>query len=86
VPSEEGRLLHDKLASEEVYVENAELGLCGKIDVYTEERVPIEYKRGKPLPDGSPWPGHATQLCALGLLLAHVEGQAVPFGYIWYNL
>lgn len=85
IPSEEGRLLHDKLASDEVYVEDAELGLCGKVDVYREDQVPIEYKRGKPLPDGSPWPGHATQLCALGMLLEKAENVPIEYGYIWYN-
>lgn len=86
VESEEGRFLHDKLASEEVYVENLELGLCGNVDVLQEDGVPIEYKRGKPLSDGFPWPGHAIQLCALGMLLEFVEGNEVPYGYIWYNM
>lgn len=86
IESEEGRLLHDKLASDEVYVEDIELGLCGKLDVYRDDHVPIEYKRGKPLPDGSPWPGHATQLCALALLLSKTDGIPIEFGYIWYNL
>lgn len=86
IPSEEGRLLHDKLASDEVYVEDTELGLCGKVDVYRDDHVPIEYKRGKPLPGGEPWPGHAIQLCALGLLLSKVEKTDIEYGYIWYNL
>ncbi len=86
IESEEGRLLHDKLASDEVYVEDKELGLCGKVDVLQEDHVPIEYKRGKPLPDGSPWPGHATQLCALGILLSKTENIPIEHGYIWYNL
>lgn len=86
IESEEGRFLHDKLASDEVYVEHPELGLSGKVDVYREDGIPIEYKRGKPLPDGTPWPGHAIQLCALTMLLEHVEGRPIPYGYIWYNL
>lgn len=44
IPSEEGRFLHDKLATEEVFLESPVLGLCGRIDVYREEGVPIEYK------------------------------------------
>lgn len=84
--SEEGRFLHDKLASEEVYVESQELALCGRVDVLQEDGVPIEYKRGKPLPDNSPWPGHAVQLCALGMLLETTTGHPVPSGYIWYNM
>lgn len=87
--SEEGNYLHDKLASEEVYVEAPEYNLCGKIDVLTEgvsgEKVPIEYKRGSPMDDGQPWPGHAMQLCALGLLLETLENARVDYGYIWYN-
>jgi CRISPR-associated protein Cas1 len=86
IESEEGRFLHDKLASEEVYVESAELALCGKVDVLRDDGIPIEYKRGKPLPDGSPWPGHTIQLCALAMLLETVEGQSIPHGYIWYNM
>lgn len=86
IPSEEGRLLHDKLASDEIYVENTTLGLCGKVDVYRGDGVPIEYKRGKPCPNGTPWLGHALQLCALGLLLEKVEDQPIQYGYIWYNL
>jgi CRISP-associated protein Cas1 len=84
VESEEGRWLHDKLASEEVYLESADLGLCGKLDVYRSERIPIEYKRGKPMPDGMPWQGHKVQLCAMALLLETVEQRPVPMGYIWY--
>ncbi len=86
IPSEEGRFLHDKLASEEIYLESESLGLCGKLDVYRQEGIPVEYKRGRPQPDGSPWPGHATQLCAMGMLLEEVEKIEVPYGYIWYNL
>ncbi len=89
VNSEEGNYLHDKLASEEVYVEAPEYNLCGKIDVLTEgvsgEKIPIEYKRGSPMEDGQPWIGHATQLCALGLLLEHVLQAPIDYGYIWYN-
>lgn len=86
IESEEGRWLHDKLASEEVYLESQSLGLCGKLDVYREEGgIPIEYKRGQPLPDGSPWQGHQVQLCAMGLLLEAVEGRSVEIGYIWYQ-
>ncbi|MDX2084676.1 MAG: CRISPR-associated endonuclease Cas1 [Candidatus Melainabacteria bacterium] len=86
VESEEGRFLHDKLASDEIYVESPELALCGKVDVLHEDGTPIEYKRGKPLPDGEPWPGHAIQLCALAMLLESVEGHDIPYGYIWYNM
>lgn len=86
IESEEGRFLHDKLASEEVYVEHEGLGLCGKVDVYREEGIPIEYKRGKPLKNGTPWPGHAIQLCALGMLLEMVENHEISYGYIWYNM
>jgi CRISPR-associated endonuclease Cas1/CRISPR-associated protein Cas4 len=86
IESEEGRFLHDKLASEEVYVESPELGLCGRVDVLQDDGVPIEYKRGKPMSNGQPWDGHAIQLCALAMLLETVDGEVVPFGYIWYNL
>lgn len=89
VNSEEGQFLHDKLASEEVYVEAPELNLCGKIDVLTEgqsgEQIPIEYKRGTPMTDGEPWPGHALQLCALAMLLQHIAQTEINYGYIWYN-
>lgn len=86
VESEEGRFLHDKLASDEVYVESPDMGLCGRVDVLQEDGVPIEYKRGKPLPEGRPWSGHAIQLCALAMLLESTEGHELPHGYIWYNM
>jgi CRISP-associated protein Cas1 len=85
-PSEEGRYLHDKLASEELYLESDTLGLCGKLDVLHEEGIPVEYKRGQPRPDGTPWPAHTIQLCAMGLLMEDVYQQPISYGYLWYNL
>lgn len=84
IESEEGRFLHDKLASEEVYLSSDALGLHGKVDVLTSENIPIEYKRGKPFNQNTPWEGHAVQCCAMGLLLEHVHQRPVTFGYIWY--
>ncbi|MBU6197182.1 MAG: CRISPR-associated endonuclease Cas1 [Cyanobacteria bacterium REEB446] len=85
-PSEEGRLLHDKLSPNEVFLESSELGLKGSIDVVENENIPIEYKRGKPFDKNKPWDEHAVQLCSLALLMEsnHIE-EKVPFGYIWYN-
>lgn len=93
----QGHILHQRVDSAEpetrngirferaVMVSAEKLGLTGKLDLLekelkTKKLTPVEYKKGKAKSDN--W--DKIQLCAQGLCLEEMTGQAVNEGYLWY--
>jgi len=69
-----------------VMVSAEQLGLTGKLDLVEKDLAtgvltPVEYKRGRK--KAGNW--DEVQLCAQGLCLEEMTGQAVPRGYLWYG-
>lgn len=55
-----------------VTLSSQRLGVIAKLDVVEGEHggvVPIDYKKGAPQPDGSPWPSDEAQVCVHAILL-----------------
>ena len=68
-----------------VHVSAEKLGISGvldlvEVDTKTGRLKPVEYKRGKP----KLGPMDEIQLCAQGLCLEEMTGQAVSDGALWY--
>ena len=93
----QGKALHERVDSGEpetrkgvrfertVHVSAEKLGISGvldlvEVDTKTGCLKPVEYKRGKPKLD----PMDEIQLCAQGLCLEEMTGQAVSEGALWY--
>ena len=93
----QGKALHERVDSGEpetrkgvrferaVHVSAEKLGISSVLDLVEVETKtgrlkPVEYKRGKPKPD----PMDEIQLCAQGLCLEEMTGQAVSEGALWY--
>ncbi|KZS58233.1 CRISPR-associated protein Cas1 [Mycobacterium kansasii] len=65
---EEGELT----AARSVMLSSQELGVIAKIDVIEGidgSVVPIDYKKGEPQADGTPWPSDEVQACIQGMVL-----------------
>jgi CRISP-associated protein Cas1 len=63
-----------------------ELGFSARIDLVEAEGLdvsPLDYKKGRPAPDGGPWEPEAVQLCAYALLL-RTHGYRCERGYLYY--
>ncbi|MCG6201145.1 CRISPR-associated protein Cas4 [Psychromonas antarctica] len=93
----QGNLLHKRVDSGDpetrngtkferaVMVSAEKLGITGKLDLIEKDLktgalTPVEYKKGKSKPGN--W--DKIQLCAQGLCLEEMTGQAVAEGYLWY--
>lgn len=62
------------------------LGVIAKIDLVEGGSggvVPVDYKKGAPQPDGSPWPSDEVQVCLQGLLLRE-QGYRCDHAELWY--
>ncbi|HLI39909.1 MAG TPA: CRISPR-associated endonuclease Cas1 [Streptosporangiaceae bacterium] len=62
------------------------LGITAKLDLIEASDggvVPVDTKKGRPTPDGTPWEADAVQVCAQVLLLRE-RGYAVDRGEIFY--
>ena len=65
---EEGELR----AARSLMLSSHELGVIAKLDLVEGEGglvVPVDYKKGAPQPDGSPWPSDEVQVCLQALVL-----------------
>ena len=65
---EEGELR----AARSLMLSSQELGVIAKLDLVEGEGglvVPVDYKKGAPQPDGSPWPSDEVQVCLQALVL-----------------
>ncbi|CCK56863.1 CRISPR-associated endonuclease Cas4/Cas1 [Mycobacterium canetti] len=59
-------------AARSVMLSSQELGVIAKIDVIEGidgSVVPIDYKKGEPQPDGTPWPSDEVQACIQAMVL-----------------
>jgi len=62
------------------------LGITAKLDLVEADAggvVPVDFKKGRPQPDGTPWEADAVQVCAQVLLLRE-HGYDCPRGEIFY--
>ena len=59
-------------AARSVTLSSQRLGVIAKLDVIEGTDggvVPVDYKKGKPQPDGTPWPSDEVQVCVQGIVL-----------------
>lgn len=69
-----------------VTVSSERLGVIAKLDLVEGDGgsvVPVDYKKGSPQPDGSPWPSDEVQVCLQALLLRE-SGYQCEHAELWY--
>jgi CRISP-associated protein Cas1 len=69
-----------------VTLSSEQLGVTAKLDLIEGDGgsvVPVDYKKGSPQPDGSPWPSDEVQVCLQSLLL-HERGYQCDHAELWY--
>lgn len=69
-----------------VTLSSERLGVIGKLDLLEGDGdvvVPIDYKKGSPQADGSPWPSDEVQVCLQALLLRE-NGYRCEHAELWY--
>jgi CRISPR-associated protein Cas1 len=69
-----------------VTLSSEQLGVIAKLDLVEGEGgsvVPVDYKKGSPQPDGSPWPSDEVQVCLQALLLRE-RGYLCDHAELWY--
>lgn len=71
-----------------VWLSSSDLGLSARLDVVEAssngEVVPVDFKKGRPAPDGGAWAGDRIQSLIQALLLRKA-GYEVDRAEIWYN-
>ncbi|MGH3985371.1 MAG: CRISPR-associated endonuclease Cas4g/Cas1g [Pseudonocardiaceae bacterium] len=69
-----------------VTVSSERLGVIAKLDLIEGDGgsvVPVDYKKGAPQPDGTPWPSDEVQVCLQALLLRE-QGYLCDHAELWY--
>ncbi len=70
-----------------VTVSSERLGVIAKLDLIEGDGggsvVPVDYKKGSPQPDGTPWPSDEVQVCLQALLLREY-GYQCDHAELWY--
>ncbi|MGH3475369.1 MAG: CRISPR-associated protein Cas4 [Nocardioidaceae bacterium] len=69
-----------------VTVSSERLGVIAKLDLVEGDGgavVPVDYKKGSPQPDGTPWPSDEVQVCLQALLLRE-HGYQCDHAELWY--
>ena len=69
-----------------VTVSSERLGVIAKLDLIEGDGgavVPVDYKKGSPQPDGTPWPSDEVQVCLQALLLRE-QGYQCDHAELWY--
>jgi CRISP-associated protein Cas1 len=69
-----------------VTLSSERLGVIAKLDLLEGEDgrvVPVDYKKGSPQPDGTPWPSDEVQVCLQALLLREC-GYQCEHAELWY--
>jgi CRISPR-associated protein Cas1 len=86
LPSPDDEVLEGRRARS-VWLSSPRLGVSAKLDLVDTacdgEVVPIDYKKGRPGPDGRPWPSDSVQ-CALQVLLLRDAGYRCSTAELWY--
>jgi CRISPR-associated protein Cas1 len=73
-------------AARSVELSSERLGITAKLDLLEGVSggvVPVDTKKGHPMPDGAVWEADAVQVCAQVLLLRE-HGYSVERGEVWY--
>jgi CRISPR-associated protein Cas1 len=69
-----------------ITISSERLGVIAKLDLIEGDGgsvVPVDYKKGSPQPDGTPWPSDAVQVCLQALLLRE-QGYVCDHAELWY--
>ncbi len=69
-----------------ITISSERLGVIAKLDLIEGDGgsvVPVDYKKGSPQPDGTPWPSDEVQVCLQALLLRD-QGYACEHAELWY--
>ncbi|MDQ2884343.1 MAG: CRISPR-associated endonuclease Cas1 [Actinomycetota bacterium] len=69
-----------------VTLSSERLGVIAKLDLIEGDGgsvVPVDYKKGSPQPDGTPWPSDEVQVCLQALLLRE-RGYQCDHAELWY--
>lgn len=69
-----------------VTLSSERLGVIAKLDLVEGDGgsvVPVDYKKGSPQPDGSPWPSDEVQICLQAVLLRE-HGYRCEHAELWY--
>jgi CRISPR-associated protein Cas1 len=69
-----------------VTLSSERLGVIAKLDLIEgdgDSVVPVDYKKGSPQPDGTPWPSDEVQVCLQALLLRE-HGYQCDHVELWY--
>ncbi|MFF0147012.1 CRISPR-associated protein Cas1 [Amycolatopsis sulphurea] len=74
-------------AARSITVSSPRLGVISKLDLLENDGngavVPVDYKKGKPQPDGSPWPSDEVQVCLQALALRD-NGYSCTHAELYY--
>ncbi len=69
-----------------ITISSERLGVIAKLDLIEGDGgavVPVDYKKGSPQPDGTPWPSDEVQVCLQALLLRD-QGYVCNHAELWY--
>lgn len=69
-----------------ITLSSEELGVIAKLDVVEGDEgvvVPVDFKKGRPRSDGSPWPSDEVQVCLQAILLRE-QGYSCRYAELWY--
>jgi len=76
----------DLLAARSLTLSSETLGVVAKLDLVEGDGgsvVPVDFKKGRPQPDGSPWPSDEVQVVLQALLLRE-RGYRVEYAEVYY--
>ena len=76
----------DLLAARSLMLSSSALGVVAKMDVVEGSAglvVPVDFKKGRPQPDGSPWPSDEVQVLLQAMVLAD-NGYRVDHAEVYY--
>ncbi len=69
-----------------LWLSSERLRLTARLDLAEgdgQQAVPVDFKLGRPAPEGAPWPADAVQICVQALLLRE-HGHRCERGILWY--
>ncbi|AYY13995.1 CRISPR-associated endonuclease Cas1 [Actinobacteria bacterium YIM 96077] len=64
-----------------------EIGVIARLDLLEGEDgvvVPVDFKKGRPQQDGTPWPSDEVQVCLQAILLRE-QGYSCRYAELWYD-
>lgn len=76
----------DLLAARSLMLSSVDLGVVARMDLIEGDGrgvVPVDFKKGKPNPEGNAWPTDEVQVCLQGLILRE-HGYECTYGEVYY--